>query len=61
MPTEYANKYMKVQCNDCLHKCMVPFHIMGGKCKKCRSYNTARMEGELVNQDELSSVEEGSG
>jgi ribosomal protein S27E len=33
MPPEYQNKMMRIQCNDCLHQCLVPFHIVGGKCK----------------------------
>ena len=36
---------MVVQCNDCQFKSKVKFHIMGGKCAKCRSYNTSRIEG----------------
>ena len=44
MPPEYRNKKMVVICNDCLKKSVVPFHIIGGKCKGCRSYNTARVE-----------------
>jgi predicted ATP-dependent serine protease len=44
MPPEYANKKMVVLCNDCGVKSCVPFHIVGGKCKGCRSYNTTRIE-----------------
>ena len=46
MPDEYKDTYMVVACNDCLFKSRVKFHVMGGKCQKCRSYNTARIEGE---------------
>lgn len=42
---------MTVQCNDCLKKCNVPFHIMGGKCKSCRSYNTTRVGEGLIDYD----------
>jgi predicted ATP-dependent serine protease len=39
---------MVVVCNDCSAKSEVPYHIYGGKCKQCRSYNTA-MTGGLIN------------
>ena len=39
MPEEYKNKKRAILCNDCLTKSIVPFHILPGKCKKCRSYN----------------------
>lgn len=48
MPAEYRDKLMTVQCNDCLQKCNVPFHIVGGKCKSCRSYNTTRIGDDLI-------------
>jgi len=44
MPEAYSNKTMKILCNDCLNKSIVPFHILPGKCKSCRSYNTTRTE-----------------
>jgi phage FluMu protein Com len=44
MPEEYKNLRMNVLCNDCLARSNVPFHIFGGKCKKCKSYNTTRVE-----------------
>ena len=55
MPAEYRNKLMTVACNDCLAKSQVPFHIVGGKCRECGTYNTTRLKDELVdapmNQD----------
>ena len=33
---------MTILCNECLSENIVPFHIAGGKCKKCGSYNTTR-------------------
>lgn len=45
MPGEYKNHYMTVLCNDCLHKSEVKFHIVGGKCEKCKSYNTTQLGG----------------
>ncbi len=45
MPDEYKNHYMTVLCNDCLHKSEVKFHIVGGKCEKCKSYNTTQLGG----------------
>lgn len=32
---------------------------MGGKCKSCRSYNTTRVEGELIEAPEEPNQEEG--
>ena len=46
MPEEYKDTKMTVLCNDCLTKSSVKFHIAGGKCGKCRSYNTTRCDGE---------------
>ena len=50
MPAEYANQTMVVACNDCGFKSKVKFHIAGGKCLKCRSYNTQRVE---TKEDEI--------
>ena len=36
---------MTVLCNDCLKKSEVKFHIVGGKCTHCRSYNTTQIGG----------------
>ena len=52
MPEEYRDKLMTVQCNDCLAKSNVPFHIIGGKCKQCRSHNTTRVGDELIEMDQ---------
>ena len=51
MPEEYRSKILTVQCNECLAKSNVPFHIYGGKCKRCRSYNTTRVEDCLIEDD----------
>ncbi len=55
MPAEYKDTKMVVQCNDCQKKSIVPFHIVGGKCSGCRSYNTARIENE---QQEMKLIKE---
>jgi RING finger/CHY zinc finger protein 1 len=47
MPEEYKDFKMLIMCNDCLQRSEVNFHIMGGKCKNCKSYNTSR-----INNDE---------
>ena len=47
MPEEYKDTKMLVMCNDCLTRSMVPFHVYGGKCDKCRSYNTNRIDDEV--------------
>ena len=46
MPEEYKDTKMLVICNDCLEMSEVPFHILGGKCTECRSYNTTRADSE---------------
>ena len=46
MPDDYKDTKMVVLCNDCQTKSLVPFHIYGGKCKVCRSYNTTRCDNE---------------
>ena len=60
MPEEYRNTKMIVMCNDCHTKSKVKFHIVGGKCKKCRSYNTTRIDDDknLADDMEDSDVEE---
>lgn len=47
MPEEYKDLKMLIMCNDCLQRSEVDFHIVGGKCKNCKSYNTSR-----INNDE---------
>ena len=44
MPPEYRDTKMIILCNDCLKESKVPFHVFGGKCSKCRSYNTTRID-----------------
>lgn len=52
MPIELRDCKMKVLCNDCLVKSIVPFHIVGGKCKECSSYNTTRIEDSELDTEE---------
>ena len=47
MPEEYKDTMMRVLCNDCLQKSKVKFHIGGGKCSNCCSYNTTRIEDQV--------------
>jgi len=47
MPEEYKDVKMLIMCNDCFQRSEVNFHIVGGKCKNCKSYNTSR-----INDDE---------
>ena len=56
MPDEYKDKLIRIQCNDCLAKSNVPFHIFGGKCKECRSYNTSRIGEELLEENKTSAT-----
>lgn len=51
MPAEYANTWMKILCNDCLHVSEIKFHFMGGKCDKCKSYNTTQTGGLYTKSD----------
>ena len=57
MPPEFSDKFMSVMCNDCLKKQQVPFHIVGGKCKACNSYNTTR----IVDEQSSTTLEEPGG
>ena len=64
MPHEYRNHKMTVLCNDCLHKSKVKFHVVGGKCEKCKSYNTTQVGGlieekEEENQEQVVAAENG--
>ena len=40
MHADYANHFMKVLCYECSHTSQVKYHILGGKCAQCSSYNT---------------------
>ena len=51
MPAELRDSKMNILCNDCLAKSIVPFHIMGGKCIECNSYNTTRIEDSELTMD----------
>ena len=55
MPEDYRNKIMAIQCNDCLERSEVPFHIFGGKCSACGNFNTTQLKEPLreaqMNQD----------
>ena len=53
MPLEYRDTKMIVMCNDCHTKSKVKFHIVGGKCKKCRSYNTTRIDDDKTEFDQF--------
>ena len=51
MPEEYRDAKVNVFCNDCEKISPVPFHILGGKCGYCRSYNTMRDKGDIYYPD----------
>ena len=60
MPPDYKDVKMRIMCNDCLAKSIVPFHFDGGKCHSCKSYNTTRIEeGEALAADQAAEEEEG--
>ena len=48
---------MNVICNDCLEKSEIPFHIYGGKCRLCKSYNTTRIGTEQMAENYINSKE----
>jgi RING finger and CHY zinc finger domain-containing protein 1 len=42
IPDDLKDKQMEIFCNDCLKNSTVKYHIYGGKCLNCRSYNTSK-------------------
>ena len=53
MPEYYKNAKVNVFCNDCEKNSIIPFHVLGGKCLHCRSYNTMRDKGEIFFEEEV--------
>jgi len=47
MPEEYRDAKINIFCHDCSKTSVAPFHVLGAKCKECRSYNTVRDKGEM--------------
>jgi RING finger/CHY zinc finger protein 1 len=45
MPVEYADRIVKIICNDCLVTFETKWHIIGHKCSGCGSFNTSMIEG----------------
>lgn len=60
MSKELQEQKMFIMCNDCFHKSEVGFHVMGGKCVKCRSYNTTRIDEPNI-QGQIQQKNEGAG
>ena len=61
MPTPYNMWKIIVSCNDCKGKSIVPYHILGLKCRYCNSFNTnnlklikpeTEIEGDIDEQEE---------
>jgi len=48
MPPEYANLYRAILCKDCNTNSKTKFHVVGMKCQKCGSFNTAMGEGAML-------------
>jgi hypothetical protein len=44
MPSQFANTKVRVHCNDCLTKSIVPYHYIGAKCAVCDSFNTNQLQ-----------------
>ena len=51
MPEEYRDAKVNIHCNDCGKASIVPFHVLGGKCLHCRSYNTMRDKGDIFYEE----------
>ena len=45
MHTDYAHHLMTVLCYECGHTSKVKYHVLGGKCSQCSSYNTTQVGG----------------
>lgn len=51
MPDEYRRKKVWVLCNDCNDTTEVFFHILGHKCRHCKSYNTRSIAPPVLPQE----------
>ncbi|KAL9992912.1 putative transcription factor C2H2 family [Helianthus debilis subsp. tardiflorus] len=51
MPDEYRRKKIWILCNDCNDTTEVYFHILGHKCRHCRSYNTRSIAPPVLPQE----------
>ncbi|CAI9284745.1 E3 ubiquitin-protein ligase MIEL1 [Lactuca sativa] len=51
MPDDYRHKKVWILCNDCNDTTEVFFHIIGQKCRHCRSYNTRTIAPPVLPQE----------
>ncbi|KAL8195755.1 hypothetical protein R6Q57_025508 [Mikania cordata] len=51
MPDEYRQNKVWILCNDCNDTTQVLFHILGHKCRHCRSYNTRSIAPPVLPQE----------
>jgi len=56
LPQPYNLWRCIISCNDCKGKSNVPYHVLGLKCKYCRSYNTNQQK--LIKPEEEEDEEE---
>jgi len=49
VPHELRHRFVQTYCRDCQAKTEAPYHMVGLKCGKCGSYNTAQ-DGDLVHR-----------
>lgn len=56
LPQPYNLWRCIISCNDCKGKSNVPYHVLGLKCKYCRSYNTNQQK--LIKPEEEEEEEE---
>lgn len=56
LPAPYNNWRCIINCNDCKGKSNAPYHILGLKCKYCKSYNTNKVK--LIKPEEEQEEEE---
>ncbi|KAI3402734.1 hypothetical protein KGF56_004408 [Candida oxycetoniae] len=52
MPDPYNTWSCTITCNDCKGKSNCPYHVLGLKCKYCKSYNTNQLKIKKPNEPE---------
>ncbi|KAI5955106.1 hypothetical protein KGF54_001667 [Candida jiufengensis] len=53
MPDPYDQWKCIISCNDCKGKSNVAYHVLGLKCKYCKSYNTNKLKFKKPNDEEV--------
>ena len=42
MPKDFKDVKAQIICNECCQESSIPYHVAGGKCPTCGSYNTTK-------------------